>query len=273
MKKIQLIATLLIVTAFLGGCKTPNFHEKSGNPDQQSSHNDQWTEIAPGLTYGNFHVALAGAQEKKDFQITVIDPKIYNLSIIQNNDKDTAKNMKEIQDANSSLIAFNGGFFTEEFKPTGLLISKNRELHAISKADLLNGIFLIDKTGKPDIIEPEKFSPKNTVFAIQNGPLLMLNNQIKVKSDTGKTASRTAIGVDTAGNIVLILVKQSLLNSDNTITLYELANLLKDAPELRSLKLKSALNLDGGPSTGMIIRDQYYPEMEKVQNVVIVTGK
>jgi uncharacterized protein YigE (DUF2233 family) len=273
MKKLSLIAILLISTAFLAACSLSTAPEKNKNSSQKTDQNVQWTEISPGLKYGTFRVPLQGAQEKKDFQVTIIDPKLYNFAIVQNSDKESAKNLKEIQETSNALLTFNGAFFTEDYKPTGLLISKNQELHHLSKADLMNGIFSIDSNNKTAVSDQHQFSPKNTGFAIQNGPLLMLDGRTQIKSDNGKTASRTVIGVDSAGNIVLILVKQSLLNSDNTLTLFELANLLKDSPELHSLNLISALNLDGGPSTGMIVQDQYYPEMEKVQNAVIVTNK
>jgi len=284
MKGKLLTLLLLLITSFsVTGCvlmdnSTP-FQEskKSTNPPLESWG---WKEIAPGLTYSDVHINLSTnpeLPENKDLILVKIDPKLYTFEVYQNYEQESAKTIQEIHEQTNSLLSFNGGFFTEEFTPTGLLISNGHELRQISYADLLDGVLTIDKNGNTnffshqDLQSNPQITPQKYHFAIQNGPVLINQySQIEITRDTGKKASRTAIGIDKDGNIVLIILKQSLLNTDNTISLYKFAHLLQEISPIKDLGLHSVLNLDGGPSTGLIIDDKYYPEMEKVQNVVLV---
>ena len=254
------------------GCVTEISIPANGNPENNTRPQTSWQEIHPGMNYGVMHLKTSNSPDFKDLIIVITDPKQYFFSIVQNTDAKSAKTIREIHEETGSLLTFNGGFFTEDFKPTGLLISGGKKLREPSSANLINGILAIDNEGRAEL-----FSNKSAInaekygFAIQNGPVLLdKESNIKITEDSGKTASRTAIGLDKEDNIVLIVLKQSLLNVDNQITLYEFAHLLKENPEFAIFGLHSMLNLDGGPSTGMMVMDRYFPEMEKVQNVVIV---
>jgi len=271
------LATILFVTIItLSGCQF-QYNEKtqtiSLTNTKQETKND-WKEIQPGLEYKEISIST-NKDENKNIIITKINPKKFKFTIYENKNKETAKTIEEIHKENHSLLTFNGTFFTEEFIPTGLLISNNKELHPYKKANLLNGIFSIDLDGNIIFLEEEK--PTNNPilsFAIQNGPILLdSNREIKILKDTGKQASRTAIGLDKKNNIIVITLKQSVLNFDNSITLYEFAKTLKESDKLKDLQLHSMLNLDGGTSSGLMIDNKYYPEMEKVQNVILVKTK
>lgn len=265
------ILVLLLTAIALIGC-TISASVLQSESTQEQSQTEEWHEVADGLSYSSTHAKTTDEKENKDILVVNIDPQKYAFSIYQNKDKDSAKTIKEISDETGAVMAINGGFFTEEFVPTGLLISNGQELRKISSADLLNGIFAIDKNKHPEILSSgRKVTTDKYPFAIQNGPLLIDRaGKIKITEDTGKTASRTAIGIDKDNHVIIIVLKQSLFNVDNQISLYDFAHLLKDSPELAKLELHSVLNLDGGPSSGLTIGGQYYPEMEKVQNVILV---
>jgi uncharacterized protein YigE (DUF2233 family) len=230
--------------------------------------------IPDNIEYQELHLIdeKADAASSKDLMLLQIDPTEYKFSIYQNTAHKDAKNLQEISKKTNATIAVNGGFFTEDFKPTGLLISQNQILHPLSQAELLNGIFAIGNDNTPRLLtQSDPIEPTEYAFAIQCGPVLInQNGEITISKDTGKIASRTAIGIDKDNNIVIILLKQSLLNTDNTISLYEFAHLMKEHSQLKHLQLHSVLNLDGGPSTGIVIGENYYPEMERVQNVIII---
>lgn len=271
----HLFAFSLLTISILSGCSVqPDTTLKviqSGNREEGSEA--RWKEIQTGLSYTDLHLKTGDEEtDFKDILLVKIDPKRYVFSIYQNPDQEKAKTIEEIHAEQNALISFNGQFFTEDFKPTGLLISEGEEIRNYSTADLLNGILAIDIKGNVQFFErPRGLNEKNFTFAIQNGPVLIgSNGDPKITEDSGKTASRTAIGLDKDGNLILIVLKQSFLNFDNSITLYEFAQLLKNHPQLSEFGLHSVLNLDGGTSTGLMIDNKYYPEMEKVQNVVLV---
>ncbi|MFC1749860.1 phosphodiester glycosidase family protein [Pseudomonadota bacterium] len=204
-----------------------------------------------------------------------IDPTKYEFEIYQNKNKKDAKNIKEIHTETNSLLTFNGAYFTEDFKPTGLLINKGHIIKNLTGAELTNGILTINRSGVPFILSNTvNFDPKNFDFAIQNGPILIDNGgEIQISDENKKTASRTVIGVDKNNHLVVIILKRSLLNATNAISLYDMAKIIKDSSQIGQLGLKSVLNLDGGSSTGLAIDDTYFAEMEKVQNVIITKWK
>ncbi len=217
---------------------------------------------------------------KNTIFIIKIKPNTHTFAIYQNKTKDTAKTLKEIKKITKADIVLNGSFFTKQFTPTGLLISAHKLLHKINHAHLTNGIATINDKGQYTLINIEKENPtetyltKNYQFAIQNGPILIdKNGNIKIDNTNKKTASRTIIAKDKDENILLIFIIQSLLKINNDTTLYNITNELKNNPKLKPLKINSALNLDGGQSTGVIINDTYYPELTKIQNAITITKK
>ena len=275
-KSLQvLLPTLFVLLFAMTACDMRNSPAQNNDTQGQQAESAVWKEIRPGMSYALMHLKIGVSADYKDLVTVIIDPKRYAFSVAQNPDSESAKTIREIHEGTGSLLTFNGGFFTEEFKPTGLLISEGNKLRKPSPADLLNGILAITDEGEAKLFSNKSsLNEKKYTFAIQNGPVLLdENSKIQISKDTGKTASRTAIGLDSQGNVVLIVLKQSLLNTDNQVTLYEFAHLLKESPEFARLDLRSVLNLDGGPSTGMMVMDQYFPEMEKVQNVVIVKNR
>lgn len=281
--KLTILLIFLLTSFSVTGCilmDSNSLNSDSGKSKNPPLENWGWKEIAPGLAYSDVHINISDNPQvplNKDLILVKIDPKKYSFTIYENFEPENAKTIREIHEQTNSILTFNGGFFTEDFKPTGLLISNSQILRDKSYADLLDGILTIEKNGNTgffshqDLKSDPQITPQKYDFAIQNGPVLINQyGQIEITKDTGKKASRTAIGIDKEGNIILIILKQSLLNTDNTVSLYIFAHLLKEIAPIKDLGLHSVLNLDGGPSTGLFIDDKYYPEMEKVQNVILV---
>lgn len=253
---IGFAASLTIIVA-LSGCQFDLKEIKTSNTSTPST-------LPTGITYETQSI------EEKDFQIVSIDPKLFNLEIVQNEESPVSNSIKDIHDQEKSIVTFNGSFFTEKYLPTGLLISAGKTLHEYQKGQLINGIFLLKKNHQPELIPASDQLPANLDFAIQNGPILLNeHSEIMVDDRFGKSASRTAIGLDKDNHIIVILLRQSLLNRDNTLTLLQFARVLANSDYFRKIGLHSVLNLDGGTSTGLAIGDEYFPELAKVQNIII----
>jgi uncharacterized protein YigE (DUF2233 family) len=275
---IVILAVTLLTTAGCGLSDYPSqgqdSYRQTGRTGQTPGffENEDWKEAAPGLAYRYYHIDPGNGDDLKDFFTVRIDPKKYAFEVYQNRDQETAITIGEIHKETGSLLTFNGGFFTEDFKPTGLLISNGEKIRVASTASLLDGIFAIGESGGAKLFgNKDPIDEKKYTFAIQNGPVLLDDGgKIMIDEETGKTASRTAIGLDEKGNIILVILKQSLFDPSNHITLYEFARMLKESPGFREINLHSVLNLDGGASTGLMVDGQYFPELDRVQNVVIV---
>jgi len=280
-QKTIIVALLTFMLISAAGCEQIGNTDSTKNADglgaQQSQtaelpKNEDWKEAAPGISYRYFRIDPGNDDDLKDFFTVRVNPKKYGFEIYQNRDKESALNIGEIHNKTGSLLSFNGGYFTEDFKPTGLLISNGEKIRVASSASLLDGIFAIDESGTAKLFSNKAaINEKKYPFAIQNGPVLLDEaGKIMINEETGKTASRTAIGLDGENNVILIILKQSLFDAGNHITLYKFARMLKESPGFGELKLHSMINLDGGASTGLMVDGQYFPELDRVQNVVIV---
>ncbi len=258
--KLRQLTAILVTTALISGCQF-NLKEIKSNHEAQP-------ELPIGITY------LEKTIDGKTLQIVTIDPQKYSLSIVENTAPPDSKSLQKIHQDKHSLVTFNGGFFDLDFHPTGLLISNSKEISAYRKGKLINGIFAIDQNGSPKLYSAENFTGSKVSFAIQNGPILLDDQaQVVVDKDLTRSAGRTAIGIDSKNQIVIILLRQSLLNQDNQVTLTDFASLLAKNEYFRTIGLHSVLNLDGGPSTSLAIQEKYFPELSKVQNVIITTAK
>ena len=257
-------AILIILLLSISGCS------------ENSPNAIDWNTVAPGLTYAHITLNQDTTQTPKELIYVSIDPKKFKFQIYQNSDPKKSKTLKTIQEETKSMLAFNGSFFDANFKPLGLLISSGKELHPISPSELSNGIFTIDKNGDSELTSLQNSEENKQIepdFAIQNGPILLnQKGKIMFPKETGKTASRTLIGKDKNGNVIVIVLHQSLFQANNTMTLFEIANLLKNAPELKDFGLTSVLNLDGGPSTGIFINNENFTETGAIQNAVTVSA-
>lgn len=268
-----MLAVWCLALLLWGGCH----HNTVQNPPEVSSPQDpelSWQDITDGISYDTIAVKISSKQEK-DLILVKIDPTKARFHIYENTDYDNAKTLAEIHKETKALITFNGGFYSEEFKPTGLLLIEGKTITPYKQANLINGIFAIDKENQPILLTHSKLTdPENYLFAIQNGPILLNEKgEVAITQDNAKPASRTAIGIDKDGNIVVIVLKQSLFKSNNHILLTDFAHLLKENPALNPLGLHSVLNLDGGPSSGIMIQDNYFAEFQKIQNAIWIEKK
>jgi uncharacterized protein YigE (DUF2233 family) len=140
-----------------------------------------------------------------------------------------------------ALAAINGGFFTPEYRPLGLLIVDGKEVNPLRRADW--GVFLIQEN-RPRIIHTNEFqNDRNISQAIQVGPRLVVNGrELQMKR---QIARRSALGVTM--NYQLIL-----LNTDDTdVYAQDLARIFHLPESQGGLGCRDALVLDGGPSAQM----------------------
>lgn len=267
MKKALSITGLAFLLLVFSGCNFTFTAPAPQKPNPSTSQTLAWQELLKGLAYSNLQIS------NKELFLVKIDPAQYQFKVYQNPDEKNAKSIKQIHQEQKSLVTFNGSFFDENFKALGLLVDGGKQLHEQSPSELMNGIFSISQNYTPSVSFKQKFTLNPDInFAIENGPILIdEKGVIQTKKDTGKTAARTALGLDNQNNILLIVLQQNLLQSDNTLSLYEFAHLLREASALKGLDIHSVLNLDGGKSTGLMIDNHYFPEVNSVQNVIMVS--
>lgn len=149
-----------------------------------------------------------------------------------------------------ALAVFNGGFFNPNFKPTSWVKSKGQVIKKKGEGRR-GGVIAVD--GTKVFIGPQAKLAFDPAFVIHNSPLLLdVGSKVGLRSDDGKRASRTVACLEkqSAGAAILHFVI-ILAEPQQGPTLMETANLLKLERSKGGFGCDSALNLDGGPSSGV----------------------
>jgi exopolysaccharide biosynthesis protein len=150
------------------------------------------------------------------------------------------------------LFAVNGGFFdvrpSGRYFATGLLVSKGKELSPLSPH--LSGILVVSE-GRAQLLSPSDALPKwsQVDMAVQCRPrLLEPGGALGVHSDDKARAPRTAACIRDGGRTLDFVLVWGRRNPETGPGLYAVSQ------ALRAFGCDSALNLDGGASTGMYLK-------------------
>jgi uncharacterized protein YigE (DUF2233 family) len=139
-----------------------------------------------------------------------------------------------------ALIAINGGFFDENFKPIGLRINNHQQKSSLKKISWWDVFYI--KKNKAYLATAEQFRDNNQTiggvdFAVQSGPRLLINGHVPTLKP-GRSM-RSALGITNDNEVIILLTDHEPLSTT------ELANLMKKPP----FECENALNLDGGSSS------------------------
>mgnify|MGYP002628897218 CR=1 FL=1 len=159
----------------------------------------------------------------------------------------------------------NGGYFHPDFTPLGLVVSNATTLHNYEKAKLLSGVVGADSSGRISILRSTEYRSKKPDFrdAIQCGPMLLEKGSPVSGLNAERIARRTAAATGTSGLAALVYI--------SSVSLKDAAQILALPKIFGAWAPSSALNLDGGTSSGMwadaIIS---LPEIKRVRNFLAV---
>jgi hypothetical protein len=140
-----------------------------------------------------------------------------------------------------ALAAFNGGYFEADYRPTAWLRVHGQDWSPAHRTNA-GGVLALKATSA--YVGPLAGLPFDPELGIQNGPLLVeADGAVGIHVDDGKRAARTVVCAS-GGALRLVLVPA---DPGDGPTLLELARWLVSVAAC-----SVALNLDGGPSTGVI---------------------
>lgn len=201
----------------------------------QAQVSEDWRQLAKGIEYQDLGNSLL--KPWSHIHVFRINPKDHQFSLVFA-DALSQKNasIDEYAHYSKPLLALNGGFFDQQYKPLGLRITNNKQKSPMKRISWW-GVFYI-QNNKPAVSSIHHFYKNSNInFAVQSGPRLLINGRIP--SLKPGSAQRSALGI-TKDNKIIVLV------TDNaSMTTTELAQLFKAPP----LSCSNALNLDGGNST------------------------
>jgi len=144
-------------------------------------------------------------------------------------------------------LAVNGGFFDPEGKALGLAMSDGAVLSRLSRTT--GGVITLDGE-RARLWATEKFTtPEGTRFAIQCKPRLVVESAPNVRSDDGHRSERTALCLRDGGKTMEVVIVRGETAESMGPSLFALGRYLARHG------CENALNLDGGPSTGIAWRE------------------
>lgn len=191
-----------------------------------------------------------------------VDAKTQNVNFYWKNDKGeilkSIQGLKNYVESKNQTLTFamNGGMFTQDFSPLGLLIQNGKTLKALNTANAdgnfylkPNGVFYVTTDNTPSVCKTSDFSDNGKIkFATQSGPMLVIDGEIHSAFKEGSTNLniRNGVGILPDNKIVFAISKTEI-------------NLYDFAKYFQSLGCKNALYLDG------YVSRMYLPEKNWTQ--------
>ncbi|HVF72898.1 MAG TPA: phosphodiester glycosidase family protein [Chthoniobacterales bacterium] len=199
--------------------------------------------------------------------LALFSPKAVTLRVVDNpnGDDDLAAVMQRVR----GLAGVNGGYFDPQNAPLGLMISEGKLISPQRKARLLSGVIVASK-GRIELLRTAEYSQRKTATAaLQCGPFLVDGGAPVPGLNNTKTARRTFIvtaGTDRVG-----------LGFSSGVTLAEAGEILATSGLVPELKVRRALNLDGGSSSAFWFAGERgvhsIGSYKTVRNFVVVTPR
>lgn len=167
------------------------------------------------------------------------------------------------------LAALGSGGFTPGRLPDGLLVIDGA-VHSPAVANR-SGVVGSSRNGDPVVAWMVGADPKNLAYALQGGPFIVDPGGVAgIHRDDGQRARRSIV-IESNDAIAVAVTSDC--------GLYDLMNALLRAPQAFGVDhVDRALNLSGGPSSGLAVRlpngkVDVVPEMIRIRTVLTVTER
>jgi hypothetical protein len=211
----------------------------------QAAHD--WQQLQPGLQRRTLEIKKDGVHLESLFVLR-LQPDHFQFGVAYNPQGLT---LERWQAHTGALIVVNGGYFRLEdeiYIPNGLTVVDGLAIGESYSA--FGGMLAVTEYG-PELrwLAQQPFDPHERLqAALQSFPILVKpGGQLgfPAEHEDHISARRTVIAQDTQGRILLMVAPQG------NLTLHQLSDYLSNA----DLEIDIAINLDGGPSSGIHLSD------------------
>jgi exopolysaccharide biosynthesis protein len=207
-----------------------------------------WQAAAPGVELRRLRVEVG--DQAAPVSVVRLDPAQVRLSVGYAPDAPAALSAWAAEAG--AVAAINGGFFDEAGRTVALLV---RGGQAVGDSYVgRGGMFAVTPEGGVWLrgLADAPYDPAEPVAeALQGWPMLVRpGGEAAYTYEDGARDRRSAIALDEAGRVLLIAAPTA------AFTLRELSGWLAGS----DLGVVAAVNLDGGSSTGLILRSEGAPE-------------
>jgi Phosphodiester glycosidase len=191
-----------------------------------------------GIAHRRVVLENASANESAVVDLAIFSAKSCALRVIDNS---TGGTLSDTIPREKCAAGVNGGYFSADFAPIGLLISDGRMIAPLQRARLITGVLSASARGV-QILRVREFSRGEKITAaVQCGPFLVDHYELVRGLDNSTAARRTFAATGTSD--------RAMLGVCSEISLAELAAILATTRLANDLKIQRALNLDGGSSS------------------------
>ena len=201
-----------------------------------------WQAHQPGLELRTIRFFGDDGRQTEEMSLVRLDPALYEFKVAYHPGE--PQTLRDWQTETGALLVVNGGFFTESFQATGLTVIDGQ--HSGSSYGDFAGMFAVIDNG-PEVrwlgSRPYDFNePLN--YALQAFPMLVKpGGEVGYPDEDGDRARRTVLAQDDDGRVLFII------SPWGSFTLHELSVWLATS----DLNIDTALNLDGGTSSGLLL--------------------
>ena len=208
-----------------------------------------WVKLVDGIEFAAYSFNDDTNVVRQEIYLLKINPKkiTTDIAIASDIGLPYRTDIKSMAKHTKASVAINASFFDTEGKPLGLLIQNGKQLNKLHAGGrTLSGIFYI-KNDSPGISFRETPLPADVSLAVQSGPRLIVDGEKSKLAPSNRSTRRSGIAITYDKQII---VYATLLRFPGA-TLEQVQNMLM----LKDLRIKDALNLDGGSSSQLYINE------------------
>ncbi|MFN2542421.1 MAG: phosphodiester glycosidase family protein [Chthoniobacterales bacterium] len=200
----------------------------------------QWEPGAARSLEHRYVVAEESATgDRASLEVALFSSRSLKLRVFDQPSEPRA-DLGEVMQRQNCMAGVNGGYFTPEYDPIGLLIVDGKTVAPLQRARLLSGV-LTSASRSVQILRVAEFSTKAKLDgAIECGPFLVDAGQQVRGLENSRVARRTFVAVARDDRVAFGFCSD--------VTLSDLSKILT-APLGSDFKIWRALNLDGGSSS------------------------
>ncbi|MCF6777259.1 phosphodiester glycosidase family protein [Thiotrichales bacterium 19X7-9] len=184
-----------------------------------------------------------------DVDMILLKKNHYQARLLSQNWSD-AKTLAQVSDEQGAMVAINGGFYREQFKPNGLLMLDGRKYARFVSNDLLSAIININKQGELAIYAKKAYHDAKLYSAFQAGPLLYDQNKENVVYGN-KLRQRSILVIFNNGDIGIFYF--------SPVSISDVISVLNQVAQKIDQVIKSATNLDGGVASSFVVNFKHDP--------------
>ncbi len=223
------------------GCEVPLRWEGSITPTSTGSGVPtaaQWESVEPGVERFDTKVSAAGAAARVVLWRFSAEAD-WTWSLATSTESQSVSGW--VDDPQTDVVfAVNAGYFHADGLPSGWAVLDGLRWGKRAFDEQRSGIVALG--ARPTVLLGSAPTSTVRVDAFQSYPFLIKGGEQAFPKETGQYARRTFVAVDAEGRWYVGVVPTE------PVTLFQLVGLLQSLP----VRWERVLNLDGGPSTGLV---------------------